>query len=165
MTVNLPQPRPALRRAPDSDVHPALVIPLQSAPRPSAPAEPDIPPTARTAPEPIPVPAPDKTKEAKKSGKGKSSAKAKAKAKAKKRKKRERAERSAKPTPLTRFQGAGRATSDAVLFEPDRRVPLSVLVPKAIRDEIRDVARLSGATQDELVSELLSAGLSDPRRW
>jgi hypothetical protein len=65
----------------------------------------------------------------------------------------------------SRFQGAGRATSDAVLFEPDRRVPLSVLVPKSIRDEIRDVARLSGATQDELVSELLSAGLSDPRRW
>lgn len=146
----MPQPRPALRRAPDADIPPALVIPLQGHGRPVVVADtPAVLPDAR--------PKPDGRKAKKAARAKKSDAKAKKDAK--------RAAKKAKAASAQRFRGAGRATSDALLFNSSKRVPLKVEVPKSVRDEIREVARMSGAREDDLVSEILTAWLSEPRRW
>lgn len=151
----MPQPRPALRRAPDADIPPALVIPLQGGGRPRVVA--DTPAVVADAP----ASANGKKPTGKKSKKAAKAKKAAAKAK----KDTRRAADKAKAASAQRFRGAGRATSDALLFNSTKRVPLKVQVPKSVRDEIRGVARMSGASEDDLVSEILTAWLSEPRRW
>jgi hypothetical protein len=109
-------------------------------------------------------------KSAKKGKKSKKAKKAKAGRSAEKERKSDKRAKSGKkadpaPTAAQRFRGAGRATSDAILFNSSKRVALRVEVPKSVRDEIRQVARMSGAREDDLVSEILTAWLSEPRRW
>ena len=144
----MPQPRPALRRAPDADVHPAMVIPIQAGLR-----------TATVEVDPPPAASPKKNKKAKKAAKATKAKKAKNKGK------KPAKAQGGVAVKSKRFLGAGRATSDVMLAHSPKRVALNVKVPRGIRDEIREVSRMSGASEDDLVSELLSAGLSDPRRW
>jgi hypothetical protein len=131
-----PQPRPALRRANDADVHPALaVVAAREATPMRLGAQPEEPP--------------DDRKKDKKSPKGKAGGSGSAKA----------TEAMGKP-----FQGAGRSTSDTLRAPSRKRVDLNVRVPKNIRKEVRAVAKASGTTPDDLVTEVLVAWLGDARR-
>ncbi len=147
-----PQPRPALKRAEDADLHPALsVAPAQlptqvardgGARRLAAAAAFD----GRLAPPPPPPPAAGK---AGKSGKGKKEGRSK-------------------------FQAAGQATSDSLRAKPHKvakpdkdakPVTLEVKVPKRVRKEIRAIAKHSGSSVDAIVTQALTEWLGDPRRW
>ncbi len=134
-----PQPRPALKRADDADLHPALsVAPTQMVPR--APRE-----AAGSA---------DVVNPAAKS-KG-SKAKAKGKGKGKKGQK-----------DLGPYRSAGRATSDVLRHGKDsaKQVKLKVTVPKRVRSELRAIAENGETSVDEIVSQALVEWLGDPRRW
>jgi len=119
-------PRPALRRANDADIHPALaVVPAKEAStlrRSARPGDDSAKPDSG------------------KSGSGKKGKKGK------------------------RYQGAGRSTSDTMRPGSNKKVDLKVKVPKSMRKEIRAISKASGASPDELVTEVLNAWLGDPRR-
>lgn len=135
--MTTPQPRPALRRADDAGVHPALAVAPSQAPpmrlRQAEPAQPELKPA--------------KTKAKPKTGKGTSS--------------------SAETTAEARqpLRSAGRATSDSLRPARDKKVVLQVKVPKSTRKQLRAVARHSGTSVDQLVVAALTDWLGDPRRW
>ena len=120
--MNTPRPRPALRRADDAEVHPALSI---------APSQ--APPTVLAAR------AADPARSEPEQKKGKE-----------------------KP-----FRGAGKATSDVWRSggNKDKPVRLQVSVPKRVRKQLRAVAKESDSSLDDLVTEILTTWLGDPRRW
>ncbi len=142
-----PQPRPALKRAEDADLHPALsVAPAQlptqvardgGARRLAAAAAFDEAEREAAA------------GKAGKSGKGKKEGRSK-------------------------FQAAGQATSDSLRAKPHKvakpdkdakPVTLEVKVPKRVRKEIRAIAKHSGSSVDAIVTQALTEWLGDPRRW
>lgn len=151
-----PAPRPALRRAPDADVHPAAPkhgpdaaggvaprpaaegaapltapggVPVDAAP-PAEPPAPPVPPApvgpAAVGPAAMP---------------------------------RTRAGVTPQPLPLTGGglrRARGRATSDALRGKGgDKLVDLGVRVPKSLRKQLRQAAESRGMSPDELVALLL----------
>lgn len=137
-----PQPRPALKRAEDADLHPALSVAPAQLPTHLAR---DLTPAGSLAK----AGKPD-------TGKGKAKTKTKVSAKA------------AKTIDGKRFQSAGQATSDSLRARPDKDtklVKLSVKVPKRLRQEVRAIAKHSGGEVDDIVAQALSEWLGDPRRW
>ena len=171
------QPRPALRRAPDAEVHPALVI------------LPDAGSATVVLPEQQPVqgdPAAEKKSKTKSDKRKKSKAnKAKSdKGKSDKRKK-SKANKAKKPDGLSKsadittgstpaepangtvgkFRGAGRATSDVLIGAPVKRATLKARIPAEIHAELRSAAAASGADMDDLLTEILVAWLAAPERW
>ena len=140
-----PQPRPALKRAEDADLHPALAVAPTQLPTQLGRDTPDTPDVA------VDVDV------AKKKSKGKRKGKNKAKAKS--------AGDGSRDRP---FLSAGRATSDVLRpheREGDKPVKLSVKVPKRVRKEIHAIAKHSGTSVDAIVGQALSEWLGDPRRW
>lgn len=138
-----PQPRPALKRAEDADLHPALAVAPTQLPTQLGRDTPDTPDVA------VDVDVAKKKRKAKgkRKGKGKSAADGS----------RDR-----------RFLSAGRATSDVLRpheREDDKPVKLSVKVPKRVRKEIHAIAKHSGTSVDAIVGQALSEWLGDPRRW
>ena len=153
------QPRPALRRAPDAEVHPALVI------------LPDAGSATVVLPEQQPV-------------QGDPAAEKKSKTKSDKRKK-SKANKAKKPDGLSKsadittsstpaepangtvgkFRGAGRATSDVLIGAPVKRATLKARIPAEIHAELRSAAAASGADMDDLLTEILVAWLAAPERW
>lgn len=131
--MNPPKPRPALRRADDAGVHPALSI---------APSQ--APPTALAG----------RVTDAGAAGDDQSKLPPRPKDKAGKKGKK------AEP-----FRGAGKATSDVYRARSDKRVSLQVQVPKSVRKELRAVSKASDTPMDELVTEIFTTWLGDPRRW
>ena len=170
------QPRPALRRAPDAEVHPALVI------------LPDVGSATVVLPEPEAgqVAAPS---EQQRDRKGKSKKAKKVKAKSKKAKsetgkktksaKSKDADNAQELSGVTvdggssqnsngtvgKFRGAGRATSDVLIGAPAKRSTLKVRIPAELHQELRGAAAASGADIDDLLSEILAAWLAAPERW
>lgn len=135
-----PQPRPALKRAEDADLHPALAVAPTQLPTQLGRDTPQTPDVAV---------AQDRAK-SKPKGKGK----------------RKRKESTGKDQP--RFLSAGRATSDVLRPRErgdDKPAKLSVKVPKQVRKEIRAIAKHSGTSVDAIVAQALSEWLGDPRRW
>ncbi|MFN8126520.1 MAG: hypothetical protein U0R64_08460 [Candidatus Nanopelagicales bacterium] len=135
-----PQPRPALKRAEDADLHPALsVAPAQVPPR--LVRDPAVTPAAT---EPATGKAPRKPDG--KAGKGKKKGKNKA----------------ASDRP---YQSG--ATSDVLRHgkQSNKQVQLKVTVPKRVRTELRAIAEQSGTPLDQIVGQALAEWLGDPRRW
>ena len=170
------QPRPALRRAADADVHPALVvvpdtvssvIDLTDGSKGQPQAEPDRLSNLLESDSGIAEPTSRVTKEKKKKKK------AKAKSKAKKNKSTESASKSddeQTPGPLLlsaprRFRGAGRATSDALVTSGKKQATLKAQIPRPLRTELREAAKASGVSTDTLLTEILGAWFTDPDRW
>ncbi len=170
------QPRPALRRAADADVHPALVvvsdtvssvIDLTDGGKATSQTEPD---RLLNSPEQEPDIAVQATKVKKEKNKKK---KAKAKSKAKKNKSTEPTSKSddeQTPGPLLlsaprRFRGAGRATSDALVTSGKKQATLKAQIPRPLRTELREAAKASGVSTDTLLTEILGAWFTDPDRW
>ena len=179
------QPRPALRRAPDAEVHPALVIlpdagsatvvlPEPEAGQVAAPSEQQRDRKAKSK----------KGKKAKaKSNKAKSNTKAKKaksetgkKAKSAKGKDADSAHGLSGVTvdggsietsngTVGKFRGAGRATSDVLIGAPAKRSTLKVRIPTELHQELQGAAAASGADVDDLLSEILAAWLAAPERW
>jgi hypothetical protein len=177
----MPQPRPALRRAPDAEVHPALVI------------LPDAGSATVVLPEPeagkVDSPSEQQRDRKAKSKKGKAK-KAKAKSNKAKKAKSETGKKakSAKGKDadsahglsggtvdddsietlngtVGKFRGAGRATSDVLIGAPAKRSTLKVRIPAELHQELRGAAAASGADIDDLLSEILAAWLAAPERW
>lgn len=142
--MTTPEPRPALRRADDAGVHPALAVAPSHAPPPFSVGseEPAKPGKARRSPSPRLKVAPEAETETSKGG-GKA----------------------ARTAGGRKFRAAGSATSDALRPARAKQVPLQVRVPKAIRKQLRAVAKNSGASLDEIVVTALNDWLGDPRRW
>lgn len=139
--MTTPQPRPALRRADDAGVHPALAVAPSQAPPALRPR-----PVAAEPPEP---------------GAGRPKAKPD-KAKGKTKGKNAKAQVAEQRQPL---RSAGHTTSDALRLSGSKRVTLQVRVPKSTRKQLRAVAKHSGTSVDELVVSALNDWLGDPRRW
>ncbi len=136
-----PQPRPALKRAEDADLHPALAVAPSQLPTQ----------LGRDTPDTVDV-AVDRDVDSKKS-KGKRKGKRK---------------NDADDSRDRRFLSAGRATSDVLRPQErasDKPVKLSVKVPKRVRKEIHAIAKHSGTSVDAIVAQALSEWLGDPRRW
>ncbi|MDP4015122.1 MAG: hypothetical protein U0990_02840 [Candidatus Nanopelagicales bacterium] len=137
------RPRPALRRAPDADVHPALLLRLD---------EPELETgeAGKTGSALERAPGTDKSSKADKADAGKAGKSGKA----------DKAGGSS-------FLAAGHATSDSMrLGRPQgKKVDLKVKVPKSLRKQLRERAAQSDQTLDALVTEVLVAGLGDGRWW
>lgn len=173
------QPRPALRRAPDAEVHPALVIlpdagsatvvlPEQQ----SEQGDPAAEKKSKTKSDKLTK---SKAKKAKKS-KAKSKSDKRNKSKATKGKKPDssskNADIAASSTPaepangtVGKFRGAGRATSDVLIGAPVKRATLKARIPAELHAELRSAAAASGADVDDLLTEILAAWLAAPERW
>jgi len=161
------QPRPALRRAPDAEVHPALVI------------LPDAGSATVVLPEQQPEsgdPATEKKSKIKSDKHKKSKAKKAKKSKAAKGKKSDSSSKNAdiatssttaEPANGTvgKFRGAGRATSDVLIGAPVKRATLKARIPAELHAELRSAAAASGADVDDLLTEILAAWLAAPERW
>lgn len=135
-----PQPRPALKRAEDADLHPALAVAPTQLPTQLGRDNPQTPDVAVTKDQP--------------KSRGKSKEKRKRKA--------------APAGDVPRFLSAGRATSDVLRPQAradDKLVKMSVKVPKRVRKEIHAIAKHSGTGVDAIVAQALSEWLGDPRRW
>lgn len=135
-----PAPRPALRRADDADIHPALsAVPSEEGPV--------IRTRLREVGKDETITLPSKVKPAEKKPRVKPS-------------KQKEVKRATQP-----FLSAGKATSDVYRTHRDKKVSLDVKVPKSVRKAIRSVARASDSSPDELVTQILKDWLGDPRRW
>ncbi len=145
-----PQPRPALKRADDAELHPALSVEPTQLPTRLAK---DLAAQQRAAGQA----ATDRA--------GKSAGKPAGKADKRKPDSGRfaKSEKGSKP-----FQSAGQATSDSLRGKSDKRakqVRLDVQVPKKLRKELRAIAKHSGSSVDSIVTHALNDWLGDPRRW
>ena len=169
------QPRPALRRAADAEVHPALVVvPDATAPvldlTDGTRSKQTVDPNQPIAPE---LPQPSETKEkikAKKAKKQKKKKKAKAAARTANDKSAASSDTQSENGPLLlsssrRFRGAGRATSDALVTSGKKQATLKAQIPRPLRTELREAAKASGVSTDALLTEILGAWFTDPDRW
>ncbi len=168
------QPRPALRRAADAEVHPALVVASDvTAPvidlTDRTKSKQTVDPNQPMVPE---LPQPSATKEKskdKKAKKQKKTKKAKAAAKTAKDKSAASSDtQSENGLPLLssrRFRGAGRATSDALVTSGKKQATLKAQIPRPLRTELREAAKASGVSTDALLTEILGAWFTDPDRW
>lgn len=143
--MTTPEPRPALRRADDAGVHPALSVAPSQAPPPPFSTRDGSDGGAVTGG---------------KGGKGGKLKVAEEVDRSAQRSGSKRAKGSAKS-----FRSAGHATSDAVRTSSDKLVPLDVRIPKSTRKQLRAVAKQSSTPVDELVAAALREWLGDPRRW
>ncbi|MDZ7578883.1 MAG: hypothetical protein U0904_12020 [Candidatus Nanopelagicales bacterium] len=142
------RPRPALRRAPDADVHPALLLRLD---------EPELE-TEKAGKAGSALERAPGTGKAGKAGTGKAGTGKAGKS--------SKAGKSGKAGGSS-FLAAGHATSDSMrLGRPQgKKVDLKVKVPKSLRKQLRERAAQSDQTLDALVTEVLVAGLGDGRWW
>lgn len=162
------QPRPALRRAPDAEVHPALVVL----------------PDAGSATVVLPDQESGRTEQGEdKKPKSKKSKRAKAKKSTKNKKAKSHKKAKLDKSPgaagsdaesgsannsaagFGKFRGAGRATSDVLIGSRAQQTNLKVRIPVELEVELRGAAAASGADVDELLAEILAAWLAAPERW
>ena len=168
----MPQPRPALRRAPDAEVHPALVV------------LPDAGSASIVLPEPESsrVKKPQEKKRKGKKNRDSSSKKGKSQKHKKQAKEKlaadisqmsdevagSRAETVASPISADnagKFRGAGRATSDVLIQSQTKKSTRKVRISVDLYDDLRGAAAAAGADVDELMNEIIAAWLAEPERW
>lgn len=156
----MPKPRPALQKAPDAGLHPALTPDSALALPEAANAGKTGKKNSKEASEGKAKPElakkdSAKKNSAKKQAAGKSGQKS-AKTYKKQRKSRERA-----------FLSAGKTTSDSIITSKPGSddVLLKVSMPKPLRKEIRRRAAQSGKSVDDFVTDVLAAWLGDGRWW
>lgn len=159
-----PVPRPALRKSPDANLHPA------------APGRPGLRLAAadrKVAPPPAPAPAPTATPTSKsgKAGKPEKQKSASKSAKSGKAHKAGKSDNGTAPASRSRLSGplAGK-TSDSLRAAPKRQragkkapkeklVELQVKVPKALRKDLRSAAKSTKRSEDAIVTALLRGWL------
>jgi len=115
-----PQPRPALKRAEDADLHPALTV---------APTQMPVPRGKESAGDTVTLVPPGKPSDRK-------------------------------------LRAPGHATSDVLRRgKSAKKARLDVKIPKTLRKQVKQVAKHSGASVDDIVARALADWLGDPRRW
>lgn len=153
-----PQPRPALKRADDAELHPALSMePTQLPTRLAKDLAGQQLATAQAAQD--------------RAGKDRSGKETRKPAGNSERRKPDsgkfaKSQKGSKP-----FQSAGQATSDSLRGKSGKsgksakQVRLDIQVPKKLRKELRAIAKHSGSSVDSIVTNALTDWLGDPRRW
>lgn len=131
------QPRPALKRAEDADLHPALSVAPAQLPTQVARDSSARRLAAATAAPDAPAPTTGKSGKSKKEGRKKFQSAGQA------------------------TSDSLRAKPD----KDTKLVKLDAKVPKRVRQEVRAIAKHSGTSVDAIVTQALTEWLGDPRRW
>ena len=165
-----PAPRPALRKADDADVHPAVprsgadeIVSLHGTTADAVRTGGSGSGRTRRAATPAPAPAPGRAPRAPAAAARPAAARPAGATPAQPARK-PTSPGASQPLPPGDLHGRrGAVTSDTIRGRKDKPVDLKAVVPKSLRQEVRDLAKRDGRSVDDVVTALLRDGLSRAR--